>query len=262
MVRQKVVSSWMKALHIVAVNHPGFCFDGALPHTEAERCLLSKYVVIEGLIGVGKTSLCRLLQRDRQAKLVLEPCEINPFLASFYADPKHYAFPTQMFYLASRYQQQLDLLQRNLFDSLTVADYLFDKDRLFAEQTLNDDEMELYNRFTSLLSHHVSTPDFILFLDAPTSEIQSRIARRSIEAEQVIEADYLDALRERYYQLWASWTRCPVYVLETSALNYVDSPEDADFLCRLVDGYLMHHPLPGAPKPYQQSSAQRVLFGI
>ena len=182
---------------------------------------MSKYIVVEGLIGVGKTSLCRLMEQRYQAKLVLEPCEANPFLASFYADPKHYAFPAQMFYLASRYQQQIDLLQKNLFETLTVADYLFDKDRLFAEQTLNDDEMNLYNRFTELLSHHVSTPDFILFLDAPTHIILSRIQKRSIQAEQVIEAEYLDALRSRYYRLCNNWTRCLIYALDTSNLNYV-----------------------------------------
>ena len=223
---------------------------------------MSNYIVIEGLIGVGKTSLCRLMERRRNARLVLEPCEANPFLASFYADPKHYAFPAQMFYLASRYQQQIDLLQKHLFDDLTVADYLFDKDRIFAEQTLNDDEMDLYNRFTELLSHHVSIPDFILFLDAPTDVILKRIARRSIDAEQVIEASYLDSLRRRYYHLWENWTRCPVYVLDTTELNYVDDEGDAGFMCRLIDGYLRHDPVPGAPKPYQQNTRQRTLFQL
>ena len=223
---------------------------------------MSNYIVVEGLIGVGKTSLCRLLRKRYQARLVLEPCEANPFLASFYADPKHFAFPAQMFYLASRYQQQIDLLQKHLFDDLTVADYLFDKDRIFAEQTLNDDEMDLYNRFTDLLSHHVSIPDFILFLDAPTDIVLNRIARRSIDAEQVIEADYLNALRKRYYHLWDNWTRCPVYVLDTSSINYVDNEKDADFICSMVEGYLNHAPIPEAPRPYQQQGNQKLLFNI
>lgn len=223
---------------------------------------MSNYVVVEGLIGVGKTSLCHILQNRCNARLVLEPCEENPFLASFYNDPMHYAFPAQMFYLASRYQQQLKLLQKDLFNTLTVADYLFDKDRLFAEQTLNDDEMDLYNRFTELLSHHVSIPDFILFLDAPTDIILSRIARRSREAEHIIEAEYLDSLRVRYYNLWKNWTRCPIYVLDTSELNYVDNSTDADYMCKLVDGYIRHDPLPGAPRPYQQNAGQRLLFNL
>ena len=220
----------------------------------------SKYVVVEGLIGVGKTSLCQLLHKRFEAKLVLEPCEENPFLASFYNDPMHYAFPAQMFYLASRYQQQIQLLQKDLFAKLTVADYLFDKDRIFAEQTLNDDEMDLYNRFTDLLSHHVSVPDFILFMDAPTDIVLSRIAKRSREAEHVIEASYLDALRIRYYNLWKNWTKCPIYLLDTSKLNYVDNPEDADYMCRLIEGYVNRDPIPGAPIPYQQNPGQRLLF--
>lgn len=226
----------------------------------SEVNILSNYIVVEGLIGVGKTSLCRLLNKRYQARLVLEPCEANPFLASFYADPKHYAFPAQMFYLASRYQQQIELLQKNLFDTLTVADYLFDKDRIFAEQTLNEEEMSLYNRFTQLLSHHVSVPDFILFLDAPTDIVLSRIQHRSIDAEQVIEASYLDALRVRYYRLWNNWNACPVYVLDTSHLNYVDSEADADFMCRLVQGYLQNKPIAEAPLPWGQNGTQRSMF--
>lgn len=221
---------------------------------------MSNYIVIEGLIGVGKTSLCRLLQKRLNARLVLEPCEANPFLASFYADPKHYAFPAQMFYLAGRYQQQVELLQKSLFDSLTVADYLFDKDRLFAEQTLNESEMALYNRFTDLLSHHVSCPDFILYLDAPTDVILSRIHKRSIDAEQVIEADYLDALRARYQDLWAHWKQCPIYVLDTTNINYVENEADADFMCRLIGGYLSGKPADGAPKALGKQSEGRLLF--
>ena len=116
------------------------------------------------------------------------------------------------------------------------------------------------NRFTELLSHHVSIPNFILFLDAPTEVVLNRIARRSIDAEQVIEATYLNSLRARYYKLWENWTRCPVYVLETTNLNYVDNPEHADYICNMIEGYLHNHPLPDAPKPYQQNSGQRVLF--
>lgn len=216
--------------------------------------------MIEGLIGVGKTSLCRILEQRFGARLILEPCEANPFLADFYADPKHYAFPAQMFYLASRYQQQLDLLQRNLSDSLTVADYLFDKDRIFAEQTLNEDEMGLYNRFTELLSHHVSVPDFVLFLDAPTEIILRRIARRSIHAEQVIEASYLDALRVRYYRLWENWTRCPVYVLDTAGMNYVDDRRDEEDICRIIDGYIKGVPAENAPPCWQELVKKQFAF--
>lgn len=241
--------------------HSGRCFF--VPHITKSRSLergiiLSKYFVVEGLIGVGKTSLCRLMERIRGAKLVLEPCVENPFLADFYADPKHYAFPAQMFYLASRYQQQLTLTQNTKADDLMVADYLFDKDRLFAEQTLNPSEMSLYNRFAGLLGHHVTVPDFILFLDAPTDIIQKRIARRSIQAEQVIEASYLNSLRERYYRLWDSWTQCPVYVIDTTAMNYVDDPKQAAFMNRMIEGYLEGTPIPNAPRSYQEMKLEDI----
>ena len=210
----------------------------------------SKFIVIEGLIGVGKTSLCRLLAKERDAELVLEPADDNPFLAHFYADPEHFAFPAQMFYLATRCQQQNNLMQNRLFSNLLVADYIFDKDRLFAEQTLMGHEMALYNKFSGLLSQNVSTPEFVLFLDAPTEVILKRISRRGISAEQTIPAQYLNDLRQRYYQLWAEYTKAPVYILNTAQINYIDSAEDQQHILQMIDGWLSGNPLPDAPQPY------------
>lgn len=222
---------------------------------------MSKFIVIEGLIGVGKTSLCRLLNEKWGTRLVLEPCEANPFLANFYADPKHYAFPTQMFYLAARYQQQLDLLQKELFDDIIVADYLFEKDRLFAEQTLNEEELSLYTRFTSLLSHHVARPDFIVFLDAPTNVVMSRIHRRSIDSEQVIAPEYLDSLRARYYKLWQTWDKCPIYMVDTTEINYVDNKEDANRILDLIQSWITNEHPKEPPKPaFMTDQNQLSLF--
>ena len=212
---------------------------------------MSKVVVIEGLIGVGKTTLCRLLQREWGARLVLEPADDNPFLARFYADPEHFAFPTQMFYLASRYAQQRNLRQGDLFTPVVVSDYLFEKDRLFGEMTLQGAEMELYDRFAGLLAEAPIHPDFVVFLDADTDRILSRIARRSIEAEQVIPATYLNDLRDRYYRLWARYTRAPIYIVRTDHVNYVDSAEDRAHILALVQGWLDDKPLAGAPEPYR-----------
>ncbi|MFT4979232.1 MAG: deoxyguanosine kinase, partial [Myxococcota bacterium] len=119
---------------------------------------MSRFIVIEGLIGVGKTSLCRILRDEWGAELILEPSDDNPFLSNFYADPDRFAFPTQMFYLATRYAQQTQLHQTNLFKSLFVADYLFAKDQLFAEQTLTGHELELYFRFARLMTESVARP--------------------------------------------------------------------------------------------------------
>lgn len=221
---------------------------------------MSRYIVIEGLIGVGKTSLCRLLEREMGARLVLEPAEDNPFLASFYADQERFAFPAQMFYFASRYAQQTDLHQPSLFDRLIVSDYIYAKDRLFAELTLNPTELALYDRFAGLLSGSVTVPDFVLFLDAPTRVIMSRIQRRNISSELRIVPAYLDALRDRYYSLWERFDRAPVYVLDTSGMNYVDSVEGQQKIMALIQGWLDGRPLPDAPEPYQRGGRQIGLF--
>lgn len=223
---------------------------------------MSRYIVIEGLIGVGKTSLCRLLERERSAKLVLEPVEDNPFLAAFYSDQERFAFPTQMFYLATRYAQQMDLHQPELFTRLIVSDYLYAKDRLFAELTLSETELALYDRFARLLAGSVAAPDFVLFLDAPTRVIQQRIQRRAIESEQRIAPSYLEALRQRYYALWDRYDRSPVYVLDTTSVDYISDPAGKAWILELVDGLLDDNPIAGTPEPYRsRARAQISLFG-
>ena len=222
---------------------------------------MAQFIAIEGLIGVGKTSLCHILESERSARLVLEPCDDNPFLASFYADPDRFAFPAQMFYLASRFSQQMNLRQLDLFSDLIVSDYLWEKDRLFAEETLVGDEMSLYDRFSSLLQGSIEEPDFVLFLDSPTEVVRGRIARRSREGEDVIAEEYLDSLRDRYYQLWSRYTVAPVYVIDTSEIHYVDSDEDKEYMLRLVDGWLSGRPIAGAPTPYKAPSQQLTMFG-
>ena len=222
---------------------------------------MAQFIAIEGLIGVGKTSLCHILESERNARLVLEPCDDNPFLASFYADPDRFAFPAQMFYLASRFSQQMNLRQLDLFSDLIVSDYLWEKDRLFAEETLVGHEMSLYDRFSSLLQGSIEEPDFVLFLDSPTEVVRGRIARRSREGEDVIAEEYLDSLRDRYYQLWSRYTAAPIYVIDTSEIHYVDSDEDKDYMLRLVDGWLSGRPISGAPTPYKAPSQQLTMFG-
>ena len=222
-----------------------------------------RFIAIEGLIGVGKTSLSRLLAEKWGARLVLEPWEHNPFLAAFYDDRERYAFPAQMFYMASRSAQQLALRQADLFEELIVADYIFQKDRLFAEETLRGDEMALYDRFARMLGTSAPKPDFVVFLDAPTEVIRSRIAKRGIEAEQVIRASYLDSLRRRYYALWDRYTDAPVYVLDTSTMDYTD-PESGDVerILAIIQGWIDGRPVPGAPKPYQapEGASQLTMF--
>lgn len=219
---------------------------------------MSRYIVIEGLIGVGKTSLCRLLEREMGAKLVLEPVEDNPFLAAFYSDQERFAFPTQMFYLATRYAQQMDLHQPELFKRLIVSDYLYAKDRLFAELTLSPTELALYDRFAGLLAGNITAPDFVLFLDAPTRVVMQRIQRRAIESEQRIPASYLEALRERYYALWERYDRSPVYVLDTTGIDYVSDPAGQAWIQEMIRGLLDGRPIPGTPPPYRAGAGTQL----
>ncbi len=223
---------------------------------------MSKFLVIEGVIGVGKTSLCRALQDELGARLVLEPANDNPFLKPFYADKDRYAFPAQMFYLATRYAQQSELRQGNLFTELIVSDYLFAKDQLFAEKTLEGHEKALYDRFASLLSAQLVRPDLVLFLDAPTPVILQRIARRGIGAEVQIEADYLDDLRERYFGLFAEYGDAPVNYLDTSDLNYVEDPQARTAVLGMIRGWLAGQRAPGAPaSTLFEREVQPTLFG-
>lgn len=183
---------------------------------------------------MGKTSLCRILQREWNARLILEPVDDNPFLAQFYSDPEHYAFPTQMFYMTARYVQQQSLRQTDLFAPLIVSDYLFEKDRLFAEMTLRDHELDLYRRLVGLLPDVAPDPDLVVFLDADTEVIVERIRRRALGFEQKIPTAYLDGLRERYLDLWRTWSRSPLLFLRTNDLNYVDNPEDRAHVLNLI----------------------------
>ena len=218
----------------------------------------ARFLVVEGLIGVGKTSLSRLIEEHLEAQLVLEPCEINPFLDGFYADPKRYALPTQLFYLAERYQQQRTLVKSGS-SRLIVADYLFEKDRLFAEETLHGDEMALYDRFAGLLGGTIPDPELVLFLDAPTEVIMGRIAKRAIQAEQVIEGAYLDSLRRRYYALWDRYDGAPVYVLDSTDLDYVNDPAAQQRILDMITGWVEGEPVEGAPQPYRGTLGPRQM---
>ncbi len=223
---------------------------------------MSRLLVIEGLIGVGKTSLCRVLEREWGADLVLEPAEDNPFLASFYADRERYAFPAQMFYLASRLAQQQRLAQPDLFTDLVVSDYLFEKDRLFARLTLSGQELALYERFADLMAPTLPRPDLVIFLDAPTEVILERIARRGIAAERRIDRAYLEAIRAAYMDLWRRWRQAPVRFLDSTDLDYVNDPDDRAAVLGMIRAWLDGQPTPGAPASVlAEREDQPELFG-
>ena len=212
------------------------------------------FIVVEGLIGVGKTSLCRLLERTWGARLVLEPSEHNPFLEPFYRDPTRYAFPAQMFYLVTRWRQQDRIRQQDLFGQCVVSDYLFVKDRLFAEKTLGDLELDLYDRFAGALGEAAPVPDLVVHLDAPEPVLMSRIAERQAPGEELVEPSYIEDLRERYVRLFSRWDLCPVLRIDNTELDYVRDIADQATVLGKIEAALR------GGLPQSVSKAQASLF--
>ncbi len=193
---------------------------------------MPRYIVVEGPIGVGKTTLVRRLSERFAARTVLEIFEENPFLASFYEDPSRYAFQTEMFFLLSRYRQQEDFTQTDLFSSAHVSDYLFVKCRLFAGLTLNDHELALYDRMYNILTTQVASPDVVVHLRAPVETLLGRIEKRGRDYEQNMDPAYLERLSGLYHNYFAHYEDAPLVDVDTSETNYA---VDDDALDELVD---------------------------
>jgi len=184
-------------------------------------------IVVEGPIGVGKTSLTRLLADAIGAREVLEVVEENPFLASFYQDPERYAFSTQSFFLLSRFKQSQELGQGSLFARHIVADYLFDKDWIFASLNLEGDEWELYQDLYRSLRPKLSPPDLVVYLRADPEVLLPRIAQRARPFERDIDPEYLRRLGSAY-DAWFEHCPYPLHVVEASDVDFVASPADRD----------------------------------
>ena len=194
-----------------------------------------RYIAIDGVIGVGKTSLARLLARDLGAVLNLEVVEENPFLARFYADPRRYAFSTQVFFLLSRFRQQQDFFQRDLFHQGVVSDYVFAKDRIFANLNLDDEELVLYGRVADALDDRVPVPDLVLYLQASADVLMARIARRGRSYERDMSRTYIESLCEAYNHFFFHYTETPLLVVNTSDMDFVNDPEHYADLRRQIE---------------------------
>jgi len=186
-----------------------------------------RHIVVEGPIGAGKTSLARRLAQRAGSRLLLEQPDANPFLERFYRDRVRFALPTQLFFLFQRAQQLGELKQLDLFHTSVVTDFLFEKDRLFAQLTLADDELSLYERIYAQLAPQASAPDLVIYLQAPTDTLIERVTRRGNPMETGITAGYLRDLAERYTRFFHSYDGAPVLAVNTEHLNPID--RDADF---------------------------------
>jgi len=184
------------------------------------------YIAIEGPIGVGKTTLARLLGESLGAELLLEVFEENPFLSAFYADRARYAFQTQIFFLLSRYRQQQKVVAEALARGPLVSDYLFAKDRLFARLNLSGDELAVYEQLYAALSERVRTPDLVVYLRARTDVLLQRIAYRDRSYERAISRDYIEDLRRAYDDFFASYTDAPLLVIDTDGVDVVACAAD------------------------------------
>lgn len=189
-----------------------------------------RYIVVEGVIGVGKTSLTKLLSTRAEGRLNLEVVEENPFLTNFYQDRSAYAFQTQIFFLLSRFRQQQELFQHDLFSSVMMSDYLFAKDRIFANLNLSDDELALYNQLATILEQRVLKPDLVIYLQARTEVLQQRIQWRGRSFEKDMEPGYLDALNGAYSYFFHHYKDAPLLVVNTDNLDFVNVPQDFDLL--------------------------------
>lgn len=184
------------------------------------------YIAIEGGIGVGKTTLARLIQKDFNAELLLEVFEENPFLSDFYADREKYAFQTQIYFLLSRYQQQHRVIEEIIGRAPLISDYTFAKDRLFAHLNLRGDELALYEQIHAILAARIPVPNLVVFLRADTDVLMERIAFRDRPYERDMDRDYIDSLRQAYERFFSTYDQAPVLTIDTNEINFVRNPQD------------------------------------
>ena len=193
-----------------------------------------RYIVIEGPIGVGKTSLARKLADSMSADLILEQVQENPFLERFYREPRSAALPTQLHFLCQRASQVQQMRQADMFRPIRIADYLLQKDCLFARLTLDDDEFRLYEQVYQKFAVDAPQPDLVIYLQAPADVLMGRILRRGIDYERLIERDYLDRLIDAYTRFFYNYDDSPLLIVNTVDFDFEQREEDYEQLYREI----------------------------
>jgi deoxyadenosine/deoxycytidine kinase len=192
------------------------------------------FIAFEGPIGVGKTSLARKVAASLESELILEQAEENPFLERFYRDPEYAALPTQLYFLFQRARQIQEMRQSDLFEPARVTDFLLEKDRLFAQLTLGDDEYRLYEQVYQQLSLDAPIPDLVVYLQAPVEVLFERVRKRGIEYESRIQPDYLRRLSEAYMQFFYRYEASPLLIVNAESIDPIDNHQDYEQLLERI----------------------------
>jgi deoxyguanosine kinase len=210
--------------------------------------ILPSYIAIEGPIGVGKTSLARLLAEDFGSELLLEEPAENPFLEKFYEDARAAAFPTQLFFLMQRARQMQQFRQGDIFRPVQIADFLIEKDYLFAQATLDADELNLYEQVYEHLTIEAPVPDLVIYLQAPVSVLSERIRKRDRHYERTIEQSYLHRLNEAYTRFFHHYDEAPLLIVNAENIDFVNNNNDYQSLIEMIrsmkSGRRYYNPLP------------------
>jgi len=206
------------------------------------------FIVVEGPIGVGKTSLARRLADTFGTELLLEGAEANPFLERFYANPRQAALPTQLFFLFQRARQIQEMRQGDIFQTVRIADFLIDKDHLFARLTLDDDELRLYEQVYNQLTLDAPRPDLVIYLQAPAEVLMDRIMRRGVRYEQMITFEYLQRVVDAYARFFHFYNTAPLLIVNASEIDPINNDQDFSALLKRVreinSGRHYFNPLP------------------